>query len=360
MKSYKIAVLAGDGIGPEVMTEAVKVLGKISGKYKVEFEFEEALVGGAAYDKHKEHLPKETLDICRKSDAILFGSVGGPVDEQDKPKWKGVEKTALLGLRKEFGLYANLRPAKLYTALADASSLRKDISEKGFDILTVRELTGGIYFGQPKGRKGKGQDEKAFDTMVYTRKEIERIAHVAFKAAQKRRKKLTSIDKANVLTTMVFWREVVEEVAKEYKDVEYEPMYVDNAAMQLTRNPSQFDVLLCGNMFGDIISDESAAITGSLGMLPSASLAEGKFGMYEPSGGSAPDIAGKGIANPIAQILSAAMMLKYSFDLNDASDDINKAVEKVLEEGCRTGDIMQKGMKKVGTEKMGDLISEKI
>jgi 3-isopropylmalate dehydrogenase len=358
--AYKIAVLPGDGIGPEVMAQAIKILKKISDKYKVEFEFKEALVGGAAYDKYKEHLPKETLDICKESDAILFGSVGGPVDEQDKPKWKGVEKTALLGLRKEFGLYANLRPAKLYPALADASSLRKDISEKGFDILTVRELTGGIYFGQPKGREGKGEDEKAFDTMVYSRKEIKRIAHVAFKAAQKRRKKLTSIDKANVLTTMVFWREVVEEVAKEYPDVEYEPMYVDNAAMQLTRNPSQFDVLLCGNMFGDIISDESAAITGSLGMLSSASLAEGKFGMYEPSGGSAPDIAGKGIANPIAQILSAAMMLKYSFDLNDASDDINKAVEKVLEEGYRTGDIMQEGMKKVNTEEIGNLIAERI
>lgn len=358
--AYKIAVLSGDGIGPEVMTQAIKTLKKISDKYKVEFEFKEALVGGAAYDKYNEHLPKETLDICKESDAILFGSVGGPVDEQDKPKWKGVEKTALLGLRKEFGLYANLRPAKLYPALADASSLRKDISEKGFDILTVRELTGGIYFGQPKGRDGQGEDEKAFDTMVYSRKEIKRIAHVAFKAAQKRRKKVTSIDKANVLTTMVFWREVVEEVAKEYPDVECEPMYVDNAAMQLTKNPSQFDVLLCGNMFGDILSDESAAITGSLGMLPSASLAEGKFGMYEPSGGSAPDIAGKGIANPIAQILSAAMMLKYSFDMNDASDDINKAVEKVLEEGYRTGDIMQEGMKKVNTEEIGNLIAERI
>lgn len=358
--AYKVAVLPGDGIGLEVMAEAIKVLKKISNKYNVKFEFNEALVGGAAYDKYKEHLPKQTLDICRKSDAILFGSVGGPVSEQSLPKWKGVEKTALLGLRKEFGLYANLRPAKLYHALADASSLRKDISAKGFDILTVRELTGGIYFGQPKGRDGKGEDERAFDTLVYNRKEIKRIAHVAFKAAQKRRKKVTSIDKANVLTTMVFWREVVEEVAKEYPDVQCEPMYVDNAAMQLTKNPSQFDVLLCDNMFGDILSDESAAITGSLGMLPSASLAGSKFGMYEPSGGSAPDIAGKGIANPIAQILSAAMMLKYSFSLDEASDNIYKAVEKALEDGYRTADIMQEGMKKVNTKEMGDLIAERI
>ncbi len=358
--AYKIAVLPGDGIGPEVMAEAIKVLKKISAKYNVQFEFNDALIGGAAYDKYKEHLPQETLGICRESDAILFGSVGGPVNEQHLPKWKGVEKTALLGLRKEFGLYANLRPAKLYPALADASSLRKDISEKGFDILTVRELTGGIYFGQPKGRDGKGEEERAFDTLVYNRMEIKRIAHVAFKAAQKRRKKVTSIDKANVLTTMVFWREVVDEVAKEYPDVQCEPMYVDNAAMQLTKNPSQFDVLLCDNMFGDILSDESAAITGSLGMLPSASLAGTKFGMYEPSGGSAPDIAGKGIANPIAQILSAAMMLKYSFGLDEASDNIYKAVEKVLEDGYRTADIMQEGMKKVNTKEMGDLIAERI
>ena len=362
MVEYKIAVLPGDGIGTEVMAEAIKVLKKIEQKYKVEFQFNDALVGGAAYDKYKEHLPKETLEICKKSDAILFGSVGGPVNEQHLEKWKNVEKTALLGLRKEFGLYANLRPAKLYPALSDASSLREDIANKGFDILTVRELTGGIYFGQPKGRDGEkgSEDEKAFDTMVYSRKEIKRIAHVAFKAAQKRKKQVISIDKANVLTTMVFWREVVEEVAKEYPDVSCEPMYVDNCAMQLTKNPSQFDVLLCGNMFGDIISDESAAITGSLGMLPSASLADGKFGMYEPSGGSAPDIAGKGIANPIAQILSAAMMLKYSLDMDKASQDIEKAVEKVLEEGYRTGDIMQEGCKKVNTKEMGDMIGERI
>jgi 3-isopropylmalate dehydrogenase len=362
MSKFNIAVLPGDGIGPEVMAEAKNVLNAIAKKYSVEFIYNDALVGGAAWDKYNEHLPKETLDACKNSDAILFGSVGGPVAEQHLPKWNSVEKTALLGLRKEFGLYANLRPAKLYPALSFASSLREDIAKKGFDILTVRELTGGIYFGSPKGREGtEGSDEeKAFDTMVYSRGEIKRIAHVAFKAAQKRGKKLVSIDKANVLTTMVFWREVVESVAKEYPDVSYEPMYVDNCAMQLTKNPSEFDVLLCGNMFGDIISDESAAITGSLGMLPSASLAEGKFGMYEPSGGSAPDIAGKGIANPIAQILSAAMMLKYSFDMNEASEDIEKAVEKVLEEGYRTGDIMAEGCKKVNTKEIGNLIVEQI
>jgi len=271
-----------------------------------------------------------------------------------------VEVNSLLGLRKEFKLYANLRPAKLYPALAAASPLRADTAEKGFDILVVRELTGGIYFGEPKGRAGEGEEEYAFDTMVYAKHEIRRIAHIAFKAAQTRDKKVTSIDKANVLTTMVFWREVVEEVAKEYPDVSYEPMYVDNAAQQLTMRPSQFDVMLCGNMFGDILSDEAAAITGSLGMLPSASLADGSFGMFEPGGGSAPDIAGKGIANPIAQIMSAAMMLKYSFGMTEAYDDIANAVESVLNDGYRTGDIKEPGCKLVGTKEMGDLIVGKL
>jgi 3-isopropylmalate dehydrogenase len=355
-----IAVLPGDGIGPEVMREALKVLARIEEKYKCTFIYEHALAGGAAWDKHQSHLPQVTLDICKRSDAILFGSVGGPVSEQHSKKWAGVEVNSLLGLRKAFKLYANLRPAKLYPALASASPLRADTAEKGFDILVVRELTGGIYFGQPKGRKGSGEEEEAFDTMVYSRGEIRRIAHIAFKAAQTRNKKVTSIDKANVLTTMVFWREVVEEVAKAYPDVAYEPMYVDNAAQQLTLRPSQFDVMLCGNMFGDILSDEAAAITGSLGMLPSASLAENGFGMYEPGGGSAPDIAGKGIANPIAQIMSAAMMLKYSFNMTDAYGDIARAVEAVLNEGYRTADIRQAGCKLVGTEEMGDLIAGKI
>lgn len=352
-----IAVLPGDGIGPEVMTEAVKVLKAIEKKYFTVFMLRHALIGGAAYDKYKKHLPEETLDACRKSGAILFGSVGGPVSEQLKPKWKGVEINALLRLRKEFGLYANLRPAKLYDALQAASPLRTDIAAKGFDILVIRELTGDVYFGQPKGREGSGDNERAFDTMAYTRKEIERISHVAFKAAQKRKRKVTSIDKANVLTTMVFWREVVEAIAKQYPDVSYEPMYVDNAAMQLTKNPGQFDVMLCPNMFGDILSDEAAAITGSMGLLPSASLASGNFGMYEPAGGSAPDIAGKGIANPIAQILSAALMLRHSFSMEDAAHDIENAVENVISEGrVRTPDLGGKST----TKDIGDAITLKI
>ena len=356
----KIAVLPGDGIGPEVMDQALKVLDKISEQYSVEFEYKNALVGGAAWDDYKCHLPEDTLNICKESDAILFGSVGGPVTEQNSDRWRGVEVNSLLGLRKAFGLYANLRPAKLYPALAFASSLREDISKQGFDILVVRELTGGIYFGQPKGREGSGADEYAFDTMIYARSEVKRIAEVAFKAARKRGKKVTSIDKANVLTTMVFWREVVEEVAKNYPDVEYVPMYVDNAAMQLTRNPQQFDVMLCGNMFGDILSDEAAALTGSLGMLPSASLAEGSFGMYEPGGGSAPDIAGQNNANPIAQILSAAMMLKHSFNMTEAAEKIEKAVEKTLNDGFRTGDICGKDDEPISTEEMGAKIIENL
>ena len=356
MEMKRIAVLPGDGIGPEVMAEALKVLDAVQSKYSVKFEYRHALVGGAAWDDYHCHLPDDTLRICRESDAILFGSVGGPVREQNSDRWRGVEVNSLLGLRKAFGLYANLRPAKLYTALAFASPLRKDIAEKGFDILVVRELTGGIYFGQPKGHKGSGNSETAYDTMVYSRDEIRRIARVAFEVARKRRNKVTSIDKANVLTTMVFWRQVVEEIVNDYPDVEYEPMYVDNAAMQLTRNPQQFDVLLCGNMFGDILSDEAAALTGSLGMLPSASLAEGSFGMYEPGGGSAPDIAGQSIANPIAQILSAAMMLRFSFNLVEAAELIETVVEKVLEAGYRTSDIWQNGSRKVGTTEMGDQI----
>ncbi len=356
MEIKKIAVLPGDGIGPEVMAEALKVLDAVQSKYQVKFEYQPALVGGAAWDNYRCHLPEDTLNICRESDAILFGSVGGPVREQNTDQWRGVEVNSLLGLRKDFDLYANLRPAKLYPSLAFASPLRKDTAEKGFDILVVRELTGGIYFGQPKGRKGKGDEEVAFDTMIYSRSEIRRIAKVAFEAARKRRKKVTSIDKANVLTTMVFWRQVVEEVAADYPDVEYEPMYVDNAAMQLTKNPQQFDVMLCGNMFGDILSDEAAALTGSLGMLPSASLADDSFGMYEPGGGSAPDIAGKGIANPIAQILSAAMMLRFSFNMVKAAEAIEQAVEKVLNAGYRTGDIWQAGSRKIGTTEMGNQI----
>jgi len=351
----RIAVLAGDYIGPEVTAEAIKVMEAVGEKFNHKFHFREALIGGAAWDEYREHLPKQTLDICETSDAILLGAVGGPVSEQLKPKWLNVSTNALLPLRKRFDLFANLRPAKLFPALASACPLKKEIAEKGFDILVVRELTGGIYFGEPRGREGSGDEKRAFDTMVYSRREIKRVAHVAFKAAQIRRKKVTSIDKANVLASSILWREVVEEVAKEYPDVTCDSMFVDNATMQLVRDPAQFDVMLAGNMFGDIISDEAVGITGSLGMGASASLADGTFGLYEPSAGSAPDIAGKGIANPIAQILSAAMMLKYSFSMEEESSAIEKAVEEVLNGGkVRTPDIGGSST----TRELGDAIVE--
>ncbi len=351
----KIAVLAGDGIGTEVMTEAIKVLEKIEAKYNIKFEKSYADVGGIAIDNHGKALPDITIDICKNSNAILFGSVGGPKWESLSPELQP-ERAALLPLRKIFDLYANFRPAIVFKPLVSSSFLRPDIVGNGFDILVIRELTGGIYFGQPKGREGIGDSEKAYDTMVYTKAEIKRIAHVAFKAAMKRNKKVTSIDKANVLTTMVLWREVATEVSKEYPEVVFESMYVDAASMKLVSNPKHFDVLLCGNMFGDILSDESAMLTGSIGMLPSASLSEKGFGLYEPVGGSAPDIAGKGIANPIAQILSMAMMLKYSFNLNEAHDDVFNAVEKVLEEGYATKDVANSDMNSVSCSEMGDLI----
>jgi 3-isopropylmalate dehydrogenase len=357
---YKIAVLPGDGIGPEVMAEALKVLKAVSDKFSLEFEFENADVGGIAIDNQGKALPENTVDICKKAQAILFGSIGGPKWESLPPE-EQPERAALLPMRKMFGLYANLRPAIIFKALSGASPIKNEIIGDGFDILVLRELTGGIYFGQPKGEEIlEDGSKKSFDTLVYTEAEIKRIAKVAFEAAMKRGKKLTSIDKANVLTTMVLWRKVVTEVAKEYPEVELNHMYVDNAAMQLVRNPRQFDVMLCGNMFGDILSDEASMITGSLGMLPSASLAEGTFGLYEPSGGSAPDIAGKGIANPIAQILSAAMMLRYSFAEEKAAAAIEKAVEQALEQGYRTKDIYTKGSKEVNTQEMGDQIVKNI
>ncbi|MFW5808480.1 MAG: 3-isopropylmalate dehydrogenase [Spirochaetota bacterium] len=355
MTSYTIAVLPGDGIGPEVMAEAVKVLDTVAPKEGVTFTYRHADVGGIAYDNHGTVLPDSTVETCKASDAVLFGSVGGPKWESLPPEQQP-ERGSLLPLRKMFNLYANLRPAIIFPALKGASPIRADIIGDGFDIVIIRELTGGIYFGRPKGREA----DRAFDTLVYTREEIERIAHVAFQTAQKRGKKLTSIDKANVLTSMVFWREVVSEVAKEYPDVALNHMYVDNAAMQLVKNPKQFDVVLCGNMFGDILSDEASMITGSLGMLPSASLSDGSFGLYEPAGGSAPDIAGQGIANPIAQILSAAMMLKYSFGMDNAYDSIFSAVTAALEDGYRTGDIMSEGCTRIGTAQMGDTIASKL
>lgn len=355
----KIAILAGDGIGPEVMVEAVKVLDAVQKKFGVEFQYSYAAVGGCAIDNHGKALPDATLAVCEASDSILFGSVGGPKWENLPPEQQP-ERGALLPLRKHFSLYCNLRPAKVYPSLAAASPLKPEIVGSGFDILCVRELTGGIYFGQPKGRTGSGPDEKAFDTMVYARSEIARISKMAFEAARLRSSKVTSIDKANVLTTMVLWREVVVEVARSYPDVQLNHMYVDNATMQLVKDPHQFDVMLCGNMFGDIISDESAMLTGSMGLLPSASLNEDRFGLFEPAGGSAPDIAGKGIANPIAQILSAAMLLKYSLGLSDAARAIDNAVNAVLEAGIKTGDIATAEEKPVTTAQMGDAIAARI
>lgn len=349
----KVAVLAGDGIGPEVMKVALSVLKKTLGSKASDFQFTEALVGGIAIDKTGGPLPPETLKLCEESDAILFGSVGGPKWESLPPE-KQPERGALLPLRKHFDLFANLRPAIIYPELRNASPIKPEIIGEGLDILILRELTSGIYFGQPKGREGNGAEEFAFDTMRYSRREIERAARVAFEAARKRNNKVTSIDKANVLTTSVFWKEVVIDLHKrEFSDVQLSHLYVDNAAMQLIVNPKQFDVILCENMFGDILSDEASIITGSIGMLPSASLSESGFGLYEPSGGSAPDIAGKGIANPIAQILSAALLLRYSFSMEEEAQKIETAVRKVISAGKRTRDIAEKGAEILGTEEIG-------
>lgn len=349
----KVAVLAGDGIGPEVMKVALSVLKKALGSKASDFQFTEALVGGIAIDKTGGPLPPETLKLCEESDAILFGSVGGPKWESLPPE-KQPERGALLPLRKHFDLFANLRPAIIYPELRNASPIKPEIIGEGLDILILRELTSGIYFGQPKGREGSGAEEFAYDTMRYSRREIERAARVAFEAARKRNNKVTSIDKANVLTTSVFWKEVVIDLHKrEFSDVQLSHLYVDNAAMQLIVNPKQFDVILCENMFGDILSDEASIITGSIGMLPSASLSESGFGLYEPSGGSAPDIAGKGIANPIAQILSAALLLRYSFSMEEEAQKIETAVRKVISAGKRTRDIAEKGAEILGTEEIG-------
>ena len=341
MPSFKVAVLPGDGIGPEVMAEARRVLDKVSQKFSVGFELTEARVGGIAIDVDGTALPEETLRVCREADAILFGSVGGPKWESLPPNQQP-ERAALLPLRKHFGLFANLRPAVCHAALTHASPVKESIVAGGFDVLCVRELTGGLYFGQPKGTTEENGDVIAVDTMVYRKSEIERIAHVAFKAAQGRRKKLTSIDKANVLENGVLWRRTITELAPQYPDVELNHLYVDNAAMQLIKNPRGFDVVLAENLFGDILSDEMAMIAGSLGMLPSASLglketSTGRFGLFEPSGGTAPDIAGMGIANPIAQILSAAMMLRYSFGLNEPADAIEQAVRTIIESAHEAG-----------------------
>jgi 3-isopropylmalate dehydrogenase len=338
------------------MEQAIRVLNAVDTRFELGFEFIPADVGGAAIDRQGCALPQSTLKICASSRAILFGSVGGPKWETLPPEQQP-ERGALLPLRRHFSLFCNLRPAKLPPAMLSCSPIKDELCPDGFDILCVRELTGDVYFGQPKGREGTGPSERAFDTMAYTRYEIERVAHVAFAMARKRNKKVTSVDKANVLTTMVLWREVVTGIGREYPDITLQHMYVDNTAMQLLRCPQQFDVLLCGNMFGDIISDECAMLAGSLGMLPSASLNEKGFGLYEPAGGSAPDIAGKGIANPIAQILSAAMMLRHSLERDDAAMAIEHAVDLVLATGLRTRDIARDpGQTVVGTAGMGDAI----
>ena len=349
----KIAVLPGDGIGTEIVAQAVKVLRALA-KDGLALEMQEAPVGGAAYDAAGDPLPAATLKLARDSDAILFGAVGG-WKYDTLPRAKRPEQ-ALLGLRKELGLFANLRPAKVFPELVAASSLRPEVVS-GMDILILRELTGDIYFGQPRGlRTLENGEREGYDTMRYSESEIRRIAHAGFRAALKRSKKLCSVDKCNVLETSQLWREVVIEVAKEYPGVELSHMYVDNAAMQLLRDPKQFDVIVTGNMFGDILSDEASMLTGSIGMLPSASLDANNKGMYEPIHGSAPDIAGKNVANPLATILSAAMMLRYSFNQDQMADRIEAAVTKVLARGLRTADIYSPGMEKVGTVQMGDAV----
>lgn len=361
-RQHRITILAGDGIGPEVMTEAVRILEAAEAKFEFSISRSEHLVGGAAIDATGHPLPTETVQACEKADAILFGSVGGPKWENLPPDIQP-ERGALLPLRKHFGLFANLRPGVCLPALTHASPVKQELIADGFDVLCVRELTGGVYFGSPKGRHEENGEPVALDTMIYKKSEIERITRVAFTAAMGRKKRLLSVDKANVLASSVLWRETVVEIAKEFPEVELSHMYVDNAAMQLIRRPGSFDVLVTENLFGDILSDEMAMISGSLGMLPSASLGKQKdnglyFGMYEPSGGSAPDIAGQGIANPIAQILSLAMLLRFSLGETAAADAIEAAVAMTIADGFRTGDIAtgRENETKVGTSAMGDAV----
>lgn len=352
--TQKIAVLPGDGIGTEIVAEALKVLNVLQSDFGLKIETEEGLIGGIAYDATGTPFPDATLKICRAADAVLLGAVGGP-------KWEPLDysvrpERGLLGLRSELELFANLRPAILYPQLVQASTLKPEVVS-GLDIVIIRELTGGIYFGKPRGRRVNDQGEReGFNTLYYSESEIRRIGHIAFKTAQKRNRRLCSVDKANVLECTELWREVMIEVSKDYPDVELSHMYVDNAAMQLVRAPKQFDVMVTENMFGDILSDCAAMLTGSIGMLPSASLDKNGKGMYEPIHGSAPDIAGKGLANPIATILSVAMMLRYSLGHADHADRIEKAVTQALDEGLRTADIYSEGTQKVGTQAMGDAI----
>lgn len=355
--NYNIAVISGDGIGPEVVKHAVRVIEKIGEKYNHNFSFTEVMAGGIAIDTYGECLPNETLEICKNSSSVLLGAVGGP-------KWDGMSgdkrpEQALLSLRAELGLYANLRPATMHKSLSEACPLKHEIVGDNLDIMVVRELTGGIYFGDRGYREGK-YGKEAYDTESYSEEEVKRISRTAFEVSMQRNKKLVSVDKANVLESSRLWRKTIIEMSKEYPQVELSHMYVDNAAMQLVRNPKQFDVIVTSNMFGDILSDEASMITGSIGMLPSASLGITGFGMYEPIHGSAPDITGKDIANPIAAILSAAMMMKYTFKMDKEAENVERAVAQVLEEGYRTVDIMSEGMTEIGTEEMGKMICEKI
>ena len=357
--NYKIALIRGDGIGPEVVGEAVKVLEQVGKKFGHTFTYTDVLMGGCAIDAVGKSYPDGTAEACKACDAVLLGAVGGPkwghsTDPEKRPE------TALLSIRKDLGLYANLRPAALRPALADACPLKKETADKGIDLMMVRELTGGIYFGQKERYQTEDWGEEASDRMAYSEKEIERIGRRAFELARLRRKKVASVDKANVLETSRLWRQVMHRLAEEYSDVEYEDVLVDNAAMQLVRDPSQFDVVVTENMFGDILSDEASMITGSIGLLPSASIGDTAPGLYEPIHGSAPDIAGQDKANPIATILSVAMMLRYSFHLADEANAVEQAVDAVLAEGYRTADIAKAGEKAIGTLGLGRLICERI
>ena len=357
MTTYNIALLAGDGTGKEVTDEAVKVLKAVGNKYSITFNFEPSLIGGCAYDEYKTPLPDITLDRAKKSDAVLLGAVGDWKYDSLPPEVR--PEKALLGIRKALNLFANLRPATVYPELTELSPLKENVVS-GTDIMIIRELTGDVYFGTPKGIEFKNNEKYGYNNMCYFESEIKRIAHVAFKVAQARNKKLCSVDKANVLDVSRLWRETVADISKNYPDVELTNMYVDNAAMQIIRNPKQFDVILTGNIFGDILSDEASMLSGSLGLLPSASLSDGKLAMYEPIHGSAPDLKGKNIVNPIATILSAGMMLKYSFNLDRAHADIVNAVRKTLKDGYRTQDIAQTGMETVSTQQMGNLICDRL
>jgi 3-isopropylmalate dehydrogenase len=358
MKTYEIAVMPGDGIGPEVVGQAIKVLDRVGKKCGFQLQYRYADIGGIAIDKTGVPLPDKTLQICKASDAVLLGAVGG-YQWDDLPGDKRPE-AGLLGIRAGLGLFANYRPAVIYAPLKNASPLKDRITRDGLDILVLRELTGGIYFGEKKRITDPNGEPAAYDTMIYRKYEVERIARLAFEAARLRRKKVTSVDKANVLEVSRFWREIVISVAKDYPDIELNHMFVDNAAMQLVIHPEQFDVIVTGNMFGDILSDEASMLTGSIGMLPSASLGSGSLGLYEPVHGSAPDIAGQNRANPLATILSVAMMLKYSFKMEEASKMIEDAVLKVLKDGLMTRDIATEGATVIGCEEMGDAVTERL